>query len=297
MTVQTLSADALRCVLPWEATVGESPVWSGLEQRLYWIDVQKQCVHRFDPVSGRNRTFELPEIVTSVALRASGGLVVTLEKTLAMFDPATGTLERIGTVEGDLPNNRFNDGKCDAQGRFFAGTMDAKNWSAPAGHLFRLDADRSITTMQSEVMCSNGCGWSPDGRTMYYTESFRYAVFAFDVEPRTGAMSNRRPFVTIEGGGFPDGMTVDAEGFVWCSIVGLGQVRRYDADGKLERVLQLPVPRATDCTFGGPNLKTLFITTARETMTPEQLASAPLSGSVFAHDCDVVGLRASSFAG
>jgi sugar lactone lactonase YvrE len=299
MTVQTLSGDALRCVLPWEATVGESPVWSVSEQRLYWIDIQKQCVHRFDPVSGRNRTFALPEIVTSVALRASGGLVLTLEKNFVTFDPSTGNLEQIGTVEAELPNNRFNDGKCDPQGRFFAGTMDAKNWSAPAGHLFRLDADRSITTVQSEVICSNGCGWSPDGSTMYYTESFRYAVFAFDVEPRTGAMSNRRPFVTVDrdGGGFPDGMTVDAEGFVWCNIVGLGQIRRYDPQGKLERMLQLPVPRATDCTFGGPNLKTLFITTARETMTPEELASAPLSGSVFAHNCHVAGLCASLFAG
>jgi sugar lactone lactonase YvrE len=250
-------------------------------------------------VSGRNRTFALPEIVTSVALRASGGLVLTLEKNFVTFDPSTGNLEQIGTVEAELPNNRFNDGKCDPQGRFFAGTMDAKNWSAPAGHLFRLDADRSITTVQSEVICSNGCGWSPDGSTMYYTESFRYAVFAFDVEPRTGAMSNRRPFVTVDrdGGGFPDGMTVDAEGFVWCNIVGLGQIRRYDPQGKLERMLQLPVPRATDCTFGGPNLKTLFITTARETMTPEELASAPLSGSVFAHNCHVAGLCASLFAG
>jgi sugar lactone lactonase YvrE len=279
--------------------VGESPLWSAAEQRLYWIDIPKRRVHRFDPISGHNRTFELPEIVTSVALRASGGLVLTLEKDFATFDPATGNLERIGSVEAELPNNRFNDGKCDAQGRFFAGTMDARNWSAPAGHLFRLDADRSINTVQSEVVCSNGCGWSPDGRTMYYTESFRYAVFAFDADPGTGAMSNRRPFVVVDrdGGGFPDGMTVDAEGFVWCNIVGLGQIRRYDPRGRLERVLQLPVPRATDCTFGGPNLKTLFITTARETMTPEQLARAPLSGSVFAHDCEVVGLRTSSFAG
>jgi sugar lactone lactonase YvrE len=156
VTVRTLSGDAVRCVLPWEATVGESPVWSVSEQRLYWIDIQKRRVHRFNPTSGHNRTFELPEIVTSVALRACGRLVLTLEKSFVTFDPATGELEQIGTVEADLPNNRFNDGKCDARGRFFAGTMDAKNWSAPAGHLFRLDADRSISTVQSEVVCSNG---------------------------------------------------------------------------------------------------------------------------------------------
>jgi sugar lactone lactonase YvrE len=295
--VQTLSGEAVRCVLPWKANVGESPVWSVSEQKLYWIDIQNRCVHRFDPESGRNCTFDLPEIVTSVALRASGGLVLTLKKSVVTFAPVTGKVEVIGSVEAELPDNRFNDGKCDARGRLFAGTMDAKNWSAPAGHLFRLDADRSITAVQSGVVCSNGCGWSPDGRTMYYTESFRYTVFAFDVEPETGAMSNRRPFVTIDGGGFPDGLTVDADGFVWCNIVGLGQIRRFDPQGQLERVLQLPVPRATDCTFGGRELKTLFITTARETMTPEQLTSAPLSGSVFAHECDVVGLPAAPFAG
>jgi sugar lactone lactonase YvrE len=299
MTVRTISGDALRCVLPWRATVGESPVWSSAEQKLYWIDIQGKRVHAFDPCSGTNATFELPEIVTSVALRATGGLVLTLEKDFALFDPDTQSLSRVGTVEADVPNNRFNDGKCDPQGRFFAGTMDAKNWSAPAGHLFRMDANHSVTTVQSDVICSNGCGWSPDGRTMYYIESFRYAIYAYDFDLESGALYNRRSFVAIDRaeGGFPDGMTVDSGGCVWCNVVGLGQVRRYDSQGKLERVLQLPVPRATDCTFGGREMKTLFITSARETMTPEQLAVAPLSGSLFAYDFDVPGVPASRFAG
>jgi sugar lactone lactonase YvrE len=299
VTVQTVSGDALRCVLPWEATVGESPVWSAEEQCLYWIDIQKKCVHRFDPVTQHNLTFELPEIVTSAALRASGGLVLTLEKDFAIFNPATGSLKRIGTVEADVPTNRFNDGKCDPSGRFFAGTMDAKNWSAPAGHLFRMNPDHQISTVQSEVICSNGCGWSPDGRTMYYIESFRYAVFAYDVERESGALSNRRTFLSFDrdGGGFPDGMTVDSEGFVWCNLVGVGQIRRYDPTGTLERIVQLPVPRATDCTFGGPALRTLFVTSARETMTPTQLAAAPLSGSLFAYEAPVAGLQASAFRG
>jgi sugar lactone lactonase YvrE len=299
LSARTISGDALRCVLPWEATVGESPVWSSAERRLYWIDIQGRRVHAFDPSIGTNTTFELPEIVTSVALRAAGGLLLTLEKDFALFDPTTKSLRRIGTVEVDVPNNRFNDGKCDPQGRFFAGTMDAKNWSAPAGHLFRMNADHSVTTVQSDVVCSNGCGWSPDGRTMYYIESFRYAVYAYDFEPETGALSNRRAFVAIDRGegGFPDGMTVDSEGFVWCNLVGLGQIRRYDPQGRLERVLQLPVPRATDCTFGGRDGKTLFITSARETMTAEQLAAAPLSGSLFAYDSHTAGLPASPFMG
>jgi sugar lactone lactonase YvrE len=299
MSVRTIAGEDVCCVLPWQAVVGESPVWHPQEQSLYWIDIQGKHIHRFHPASGQNDTFDLPEIVTCIALRAAGGLILTLKKHFAFFDPATLALERLAEVESDIPNNRFNDGKCDPQGRFWAGTMDAVHWSAPAGHLFRLDANKTVTTMQTDVICSNGSAWSPDGRTMYYTESFRYTVFAYDFDAADGAIANRRPFVTVDsnGGGFPDGMTVDSDGFVWSNLVGLGQIRRYDPNGKLERIVQLPVPRATDCTFGGADLQTLYITTARETMTPEQLAAAPLSGSLFALHYDVPGLPAHTFSG
>ncbi len=143
MNVRTISGDDVRCVLPWQAFVGESPVWHPEEQRLYWVDIQNKQIHRFDPSSGRNQTFDLPDIVTCIALRAAGGLVLTLKKHFATFDPATLKLERIGEVESDLPDNRFNDGQCDPQGRFWAGTMDAVHWSAPSGNLYRLDADKT----------------------------------------------------------------------------------------------------------------------------------------------------------
>ena len=299
MSVPSPSPENIRCVLPWQAIVGESPVWNIKEQCLYWVDIQNKQIHRFDPSSGRNETFLQPEIVTCVALCAGGGLVLTLKKHFAIFDPATLQLERIGAVECDLPDNRFNDGECDPQGRFWAGTMDAVEWYAPAGNLYRLDADRTVTRMEQNVICSNGIAWSPDGRKIYHTESFRHAIFVSDFEPETGASSNRRPFATLDSNsdGFPDGLTVDAEGFVWSNVVGPGQIRRYDPLGKIERILQLPVPRATDCTFGGPDLKTLYVTSARETMTAGQLEAAPLSGSLFAVDCDVRGLPASAFLG
>jgi sugar lactone lactonase YvrE len=299
MTVQSISSERVHCVLPWPATVGECPVWSSEEKRLYWIDIQSQTVHRFDPSTGANETFHLPEIVTAIGLRRGGGLVVTLKKDFALFDPADESLQRLVGVELDLPGNRFNDAKCDPAGRFWAGTMDATHWSAPAGGLYRLDAERISTRMQGEVVCGNGSGWSPDGRTMYFTESFRYAIFAYDFDVATGLISRRRTFTTVDrrAGGFPDGMTVDAEGCVWSNIVGLGQIHRYDPQGTLERIVALPVPRATDCTFGGPQLDTLYVTTARETMTPEQLSAAPLSGSLFAIDCGIRGLPASPFAG
>ena len=302
MTSRIISGSSIECVLHSDATVGESPVWHIAEQRLYWIDIQGKQIHRFDPATRTDESFELPEIVTCIQLRAKGGLVLTLKKHFAFFNPDSNHLQKLASVEEDLPQNRFNDGKCDPQGRFWAGTMDVKDWKKPSGNLFRMDADRTVSKMQSQVICSNGSGWSPDGRTMYYTESFRYAIFAYDFDPASGTISNRRTFAEIDAndrnaGGFPDGMTVDAEGFVWSNQVGVGKIVRYDPQGNIERIVQMPVPRATDCTFGGKNLDTLYITSARETMTPAQLQQAPLSGSLFAIDAGVRGLPPTLFVG
>lgn len=302
MKVQEISGDAIECVLSTAAIVGESPVWHPAEQRLYWIDIQGCKIHRFDPKSGRNATFSLPEIVTCIQLRARGGLVLTLQKDFAIFDPETERLEKLSAVETDQPQNRFNDGKCDPQGRFWAGTMDAKQWKNPSGHLFRMDARHEVSLMRSQVICANGSGWSPDGRTMYHTESFRYAIFAYDFDPATGSIENRRVFATISdadraAGGFPDGMTVDAQGFLWSNLVGVGKILRIDPTGKVERTVVMPVPRATDCTFGGPDLETLYITSARETMTPQQLQQFPLSGCLFAIATGIRGTLATPFAG
>ncbi|MEO6992166.1 MAG: SMP-30/gluconolactonase/LRE family protein, partial [Lacunisphaera sp.] len=172
-------------------------------------------------------------------------------------------------------------------------------WKSPSGHLFRIDPKRKIRTMRSKVVCSNGCGWSPDGKTFYHTESFRYAIYAYDFNLQRGTLSRRRVFARVdpESGGFPDGMTVDREGFVWSCVVGLGQIWRHDPSGKVERVLALPVPRATDCTFGGAKLDTLYITTARETMSPRDLKRYPLSGRLFACQTGVRGMPATPFAG
>jgi sugar lactone lactonase YvrE len=295
---KVIDGEAVRCVLPWQANLGECPVWHPDEKRLYWVDILEKRINRFDPKTAKNEVFELPEIVPCIALRGAGGLVITLKKQFAFYNPGSGELTRLSEVEAHQPQNRFNDGKCDRQGRFWAGTMDAKEWKKPAGHLFRLGADLVPKQMQSDVICSNGTDWSPDSRTMYYTESFRYTVFAYDFDPGTGAISNRRNFITMpEAFGFPDGLTVDAEGFAWCNIVGPGQIHRFDPDGKLERVVQIPAERATSCTFGGDDLKTLFVTSSRETLTPEKLREKPLSGSLFAIELDIKGLPASFFKG
>jgi len=299
MAIPSLSGDDVRCVLKWDAIVGESPLWHPEERRLYWVDIQGKKVHRFNPGSGRNETFDLPELVTCLAFRKKGGLLLTLRKDFAFFDPDSGKLEKLAAVEAEKTGNRFNDGRVDPQGRFWAGTMGDPAWDQPVGSLYRFDPNRTVTRMCTSVICSNGTDWSPDGRTMYYTESFRYAIFAYDFDSATGSLSNRRTFAEVDRklGAFPDGLCVDAEGYVWSNQVGIGRVVRYDPAGRIEREVRLPVPRAVGCTFGGDQLDVLYITSARETMTPAQLQNAPLSGSIFAVNPGVRGRAVASFEG
>jgi sugar lactone lactonase YvrE len=286
-------------VLRAHTEIGESPVWNQRTQELYFVDIAGQAIHSYRPSVGRHRVFRLPDLVTSVGLREQGGLVLSLRKTFAFYDAETGNLDVLADPEPDRPGNRFNDARCDPQGRLWAGTMSADNWSAPAGAVYRLDPDQRITRMIDDVRCSNGTGWSPDGRTMYHTQSFRYAIDAYDFDAETGAIVNRRPFVTLppDGGGFPDGLTVDERGFVWSAQPVYGRIVRYDPDGGIDRIISLPVSRGTSCTFGGPDHRTLFITSATETLTEAQIAEEPLAGSVFACTPGVGGIPASFFAG
>jgi sugar lactone lactonase YvrE len=292
-------SNAVECAVRAEAIVGESPLWCPREQALYWVDITGQAIHRFDPASGARTTYPLPQPVTAVAQRARGGLVITLRKRFAFFDPATRTLTELADPEPDQPDNRFNDAKCDRQGRFWAGTMNNVHWEAPTGSLYRLAPDGHVMRLQAGVVCANGLGWSPDNRTMYFTESFRYSIYAYDFDPATGTLANRRLFAAVDRrtGGFPDGLTVDADGGVWSVHNAVGRVVRYTPAGQIDRVLELPVPRPTSCAFGGRALDVLYITSARETLTPAQLAQAPLSGSVFAVVPSPTGLPEPYFAG
>jgi sugar lactone lactonase YvrE len=279
--------------------VGESPLWHAGTQQLYLVDIQGRLLQIFRPSGGDHRTFDLPDLVTSVSTRAQGGLVLTMRKTFAFFDPDSGDLELLDDPEPGRTGNRFNDGTCDRQGRLWAGTMGDEDWPAPTGALYRFDPDRRITRTQDEVKCSNGIGWSPDDRVMYHTESFRYAIFAFDFDPDTGEIDGRRTFVQLDpdAGGFPDGLTVDADGFVWSAQPVYGRVVRYDPDGVIDRIIDLPVSRGTGVAFGGSDLETLYVTSATETLTDAQLAEEPLAGSVFACTPGVRGIAETPFAG
>jgi sugar lactone lactonase YvrE len=293
------SPDVVLMAEPEKAIVGESPLWSERERVLYWVDITSQEIHRFDPATGVDQRYHLPDLVTAVGLRARGGLVITTRKQFAYCDLANATLHPIATIEGDKPNNRFNDAKMDRQGRFWGDTMDNVQWGAPTGGLYRLDPGGQATLMQTDVICGNGMAWSPDNRTMYFTESFRYSIFAYDFDLDSGTACNRRLFARVDqsGGGFPDGLTVDADGCVWSVHNAIGKVVRYTPVGAVDRVVEMPVPRPTSCMFGGDKLDVLYITSARETMTPEALARYPLSGSLFVYDPGVKGIAEPAFAG
>ncbi len=172
------------CVAALGSIAGELPVWSVDEACLWAVDHQGHLIHRVDPTSGAVRSFELPGVVTSLAVHAEGGLIVTIDRRIARFDPESGSLAVLHEVDADRPDNRFNDGKCDRQGRFWAGTMGNTGWSEPVGTLFRLDRDGTLTPTVRGVRCSNGLGWSPDQRTFYYAESFAHVIHAFDYSPR-----------------------------------------------------------------------------------------------------------------
>jgi sugar lactone lactonase YvrE len=212
-------AQIVEPILRSEATVGECPTWDDKEEKLYWVDIPEKKLHCFDPGTKENQTYDFPEVVPCLGLRQKGGLILALQHDLVFFNPKTTVIESVARVETNLSNNRFNDGKVDPQGRFWAGTMDSVELENPGGALYMLNESHVPKLMQSYVTCSNGLGWSPDCRTMYLTESFRHSIFVYEFEPESGEISNRNLFVEIENHKtFPDGLTVDSEGFVWFTV-------------------------------------------------------------------------------
>ena len=284
-------------VLLASAQIGEGPVWDARTQRLYWVDIVGQELHVFNPADGTDTTHACPEIVTSVSPRAAGGVLLTLRRSFALFDEATGKFDIIAEVEPDLPGNRFNDGKTDRGGRHWAGTMGDIDWNHPIGNLYRFGSDRRPVRVDTNIRCSNGIAWSPDDRTMYFCESFAYVIHAYDFDSVSGEIANRRTFATVDEASFPDGITVDADGFVWCAQPVFGRIVRYDPTGRIERIIELPVSRGTSVMFGGADLSTLYITTMRTTLDERQLIEEPLAGCLLAIRPGVKGLAETPFAG
>ena len=285
------------CIWPAQAELGEAPVWCPDEEALYWVDIIGRTVHRLDPRSGERDSFPQAHQIGCIVKREGGGFIAGFDCGLGFVDDALTGLEIFAAPEADLPQNRFNDGKCDRRGRFWVNSADMEE-REPSGALYRVGPDHTVERLFSDVVLPNGLGWSPDDGIMYFTDSCRQDIVAFDFDAATGAIANRRVFAAVdEADGMPDGLAVDAAGFVWSAHWAGGRITRYAPDGTVDRVIELPVPNVTSLAFGGHNLDRLFVTTARLGLSNEQLEAAPLSGGLFVLDVGVVGLPEAWFRG
>jgi len=278
------------------ATLAESPVWDTRGRCLLWVDIDTGRVHRLDPRTGADTATAVGVPVGAVAVRRAGGLVLAAGRGFAFLDEAAGTLDwRWTGGRGD----RMNDGKCDPAGRFLAGTLTVAQTPGAAA-LYQLAADGTVTTLIGGVAVSNGLGWSPDGSLLYFADTPLERVDVLDYDAADGAVSARRPFADLRDvPGRPDGLTVDAEGGVWVAMARGGRaVRRFTPDGRLDHLVELPVPLVTSVAFGGRDLADLYVTTSRVGLGPADLACEPGSGAVFCVPAvGVRGLPASEYAG
>lgn len=294
-------------IIEVDSILGESPVWSPRDGVLYWIDIKAPAIHRFNPATRTNDTWPVAQEIGSVALHRGGGLVAGLQDGLALIGPDMTTIEWITDPEPDQPMNRFNDGKCDRQGRFWSGTMydlvgapKAYIEREPVGTLYRLDGDHSCHAMESGILVSNGLAWSPDGTVMYFTNSPSRVIWAYDFDTVTGGISGRRTFAEIPdapGRGTGDGATVDAEGYYWSAEFRGGRLVRYAPDGTVDRTVELPVSRPTSCAFGGEDMATLYVTSTVILLSAAELAAQPHAGHLFALDVGVCGIPEAEFVG
>jgi sugar lactone lactonase YvrE len=280
------------------ARLGEGPVWDPAAGVLWWVDIEGECLHAFDPRTGRDREWSAGQMVGCALPRSRGGLVVGAKEGLAFFDPHFGRLEVFARPEADRPGNRFNDGACDSHGRLWAGTM-AVDCAAGAGCLYRVDADLSVHRMLERVTVSNGLAWSADGRTLYYVDTPTRRVDALECDPVEGEVGTRRPAVLVPPElGWPDGMTIDEEGMLWVAHWDGHAVCRWDPlDARLLRRIELPVARVTSCAFGGADLDELYVTTAWSGLSETQRAAQPLAGGLFVVRPGVRGQPPTPYAG
>jgi sugar lactone lactonase YvrE len=289
--------DDATLVLDARAELGEGPVWDPSGGCLYFVDILRGQVHRFEPASHATRIYPINDMVGAAALTDTGDLVLAVHRGFARLDVVTGHVTPIATVGAGPPDLRMNDGAADASGRFWAGSM-ALDERPRAGALHRLDPDGSVHTMLRDVTISNGIDWTGDDRVMYYVDSGTRAIDAFDFDAASGAIGNRRTFVRIPPeDGVPDGLTLDADDGVWVALWGGGAVQRYAPDGTRDRVIPVPTTFPTSCAFGGDDLRDLYITTATIKLSPAQRAAQPAAGGLFRARPGPKGRPANRFRG
>ena len=288
---------AFECVLDAKASLGECPVWCVGEQALYWVDINAPSLNRLDPASGRNTAWRMPASIGCFGLRQSGGFIAALRDGFRLIDRSGAPERKVADAPYDPSHHRFNDGRVDARGRLWAGSMNEKRDAASA-KLYRLDAEFKLTAMIPGITTSNGVAFSPDARTLYHADTPTRTITAWDFDAATGGIANRRIFAQFaDETDRPDGAAVDREGCYWSAFYRGGKVVRLSPRG--ERLAEFAVPAMcpTMCAFGGRDLKTLFVTSARQHRDADELSRLPQSGGIFAMRVAVPGLPEPKFAG
>jgi L-arabinonolactonase len=294
----------IRCVAETADQLGESPLWSERDGTLYWLDNTKPMLHRYRPSDGDLKSWSMTEEVGAIGLRAKGGFVAGMKSGFGFVDLPSGRLETIARPEGDLADNRMNDGKCDRRGRFWCGSMNVRfseNYQATAS-LYRFDPDGTCQRMESDIIVTNGIAFSPDDRTMYLSDSSGKTVWVYDFDLDDGALSNRREFISSHNlpghSGKVDGATVDTDGCYWAAVVYDGLLVRYTPQGRVDRVYRMPVSNPTMPTFGGTRLDTMYITSTTKMLNGWQKQTQAMEGGLLEiTGLGVQGLPEPEFAG
>ena len=296
----------ITCLLEAKNKLGEGCLWDVAGQCLWWLDIAPiSKLHILDPATGATRHWTFPMILTCFALAGPDRLIMGGEEGLFFFNPSTGALSPFCQPESSRPGNRGNDGACDAAGRFWFGTMQQNiapdgsdiDITRSSGALYRVAGDGRSALMFDNVGVSNGPCWSPDNKTFYFSDTSAQIIWAFDFDVEHGLLSNQRVFNDSKEYGYPDGATVDAEGFLWSARWDGSCVVRLDPSGHIDRVIQMPVVRPTCVVFGGPKLDTIYVTSAAAHLSGDLLKRQPLQGGVFCFDAGVSGVAKHQFTG
>jgi len=277
-------------------TLGEGIQWDVAGHALWWTDIQERRLHRFDWAKKTLETFPAPERIGSFGLiEGSTAIVAAFESGIAYYEPRGGTPKWLARPDAGVPGVRFNDGRVDRQGRFWAGTMVETEPRSGRANLYCIDGSGRAHKRESGVTISNGICWSPDSLRFYFADSPLRTIYCYDFNPATGAIANRREFARTPEGAHPDGAVVDARGFLWSAHWGAGRVVRYSPGGEIDAVLEVPASQPTCVAFGGPGLDLLFVTSARDGLTDRELARQPSAGDVFVYKMGCVGLAENRF--
>ena len=282
------------CVAPTGCVLGEGPLWSPSEGFLWWVDIKRAKLHRYNPKTGNTRRYDLPIHASALAL-ADGGLIMIGDREVGRYDTATESYEKVADIN-EPDGFRTNDAGIAPDGSLWFGTMNEVG-DIPEGQYYKLTPDMAIERIGlPEVLVTNTMEFSPDGETFFTSDSAEQMILAFDHDPATGALSNRRVFAsTLEAGCYPDGSALDVDGYLWNAQWAGSRVVRYTPDGEIDQVIKLPVSRPTSCAFGGENLQTLYITSARDGLSDAALDRQPMAGSLFAMEVKTPGLPVPEF--